>query len=703
MRLPSLVVLGAFVVSANAQGCVRPVPPPGGFPLQADLVVPVTYSDGYETFGSLLRPAGPPPTCGWPLVVFVHPLGAMRSYQLDVQQRIAGQGYAVWSYDVRGQGQAQLVNTQHPNPGTTLWGPVERVDLAEQIAFVAANAAWTGEVDATRIGVMGVSQGGAHAWSAAALSGQTIGVPGRPSIVFPTVACAIPSDLVADPIDDWVRGGELFSTWFVEAISGSYTGTPFDAAFVQAARASFVAQDAPGLVATLQAEGRALRPLLAASSVPVLYHHAWFDIVDGPLSAVQCLESRSAPFRVHLGAVGHAVPANAHEVARRDEASLRWLHRWLWNEANEIDLEPPFVLAQLPLDPLVHDDLQTKWNHALGASVLPPPTAQRWYLHDDGLLRDAAPTAPQANLAIHQQIDPLATTFTPTDYLNDPSVRLLANVLAACPLQERVYTLTTTAPSEIAASPLLHLELVPDQPSWMLAAVLTVQGPEPGAIEVMLGAQAIARHNSVAGIAEQHDVRLPPIAARIPAGATLRLRLRNLWLREWPGQSIEVAPRFHDFQVALRHDQAPAGCWLDLPLVPTKPRLVVTAASLDLATAPAITGTLRGGSERSGYPYFAAIGLSGQVPGVPYLDDVVAIDGDWLVVASAGSNEAPWFSGFLGFLDVDGNATLTLDLSSAAPLPQLLNGMQLTFAAFVWNGPWAPTGAGSNPCDVQLR
>lgn len=703
MRLPSLVVLGAFVAAANAQGCVRPLPPPGGFPLQVDLVVPVTYSDAYETFGTLLRPAAPPPSCGWPLVVFVHPLGSMRSHQFDLQQRIAGQGYAVWSYDVRGQGQAQLANTQHPNQGTTLWGPVERVDLAEQIAFVAGNVAWTGDVDATRLAVMGVSQGGGHAWSAAALSGQSIAAPGRPSIVFPPVACAIPIDLVADPIDDWVRGGELFSTWFVEAVSGSYTGTPFDAAFLQTARAAFVAQDAPGLVTTLQSEGRALRPLLAASSVPILYHQAWFDIVDGPLSAVQCLESRSAPFRVQLGTVGHAVPANAHEIARRDEASLRWLHRWLWSEANEIELEPPFVLAQLPLDPLVHDDLQSLWNHTVTAAVLPSPTATRWFLHDDGVLHDASPIAAQTSLAVHQQIDPLATTFTPNDYLNDPLVRQLANVLAACPLQERVYTLTTSAPSEIASSPLLHLELVPDQPSWMLAAVLTVQGPEPGAIEVMLSAQAIARHDSVAGIAEQHDVRLPPIAARIPAGSTLRLRLRNLWLREWPGQSIEVAPLFHDFQVELRHDVAPAGCWLDLPLVPTKPRLVLAGEVLDLATAAPIQGQLRGGSERGGYPYFAAVGLSGQVPGIPYLDDAVAIEGDWLVITSAGSLQAPWFTGFLGFLDVDGNAAIALDLSSAAPLPQVLNGMQLTFAAFVWDGPWAPTGAGSNPCDVQMR
>jgi hypothetical protein len=85
------------------------------------------------------------------------------------------------------------------------------------------------------------------------------------------------------------------------------------------------------------------------------------------------------------------------------------------------------------------------------------------------------------------------------------------------------------------------------------------------------------------------------------------------------------------------------------------------------------------------------------------LNDVVPIDGDWLVVLSAASSQAPFFSGLLGFLDAQGEATLAFDFSTAAPLPQILNGLQFTFAAFVWDGPWAPTGAAANPCDVMLR
>ena len=703
MRLASLVVLGAFAMAANAQGCLRPEPPPGGFPVQLDLVVPVTYSDGYATFGSLLRPAAPPPACGWPLVVFIHPLGQMRAYDFARQQRIAAQGYAVWSFDVRGQGQAQLVNTQHPNAGSTLWGPVERCDLAEQLAFVAANGAWAGIVDGSRIAVAGSSQGAGLAWSAAALSGQQLVVPGRPAIQFPTIACAIPVGLVADPIQAWVRGGELFSSWFVEAISGSYTGTPFDPAFMAMARNAFLVQDPAGLAAALAAEGRGLAAQLATSTVPVLYQHAWLDVVDGPLSGLQCLEAHAGPHRALFGAVGHGVPANTGQVERLDVLTLRWLHRFLWNEANEVELESPFEVAQPPLDPVAYDDVSTRWNHAQEDSLTTPAASQRWFLHDDGELHAAAPLAMQSPGVIQQTIDPLASTFTPADYLNDPAVRAEAAVLAACPLQERVYTRTLAAAAELAASPTLHLQLAPDQASWMLAVQLTVLPPEPGASEMLLGQQTLASHGSVQGVVETHVVRLPPIAVRLPAGAQLRLRLRNLSLRSWPSAGLETAPRFHDFRVDVVHDALPGGCWLDLPLRDTRPRLVTATRWLELAAPAPIATTLRGGTERAGFPYFAAVGLSGQVPGASYLGDHVPIDGDWMVLWSAGSTQVPWFTGFLGFLDPNGETQLTFDLGSAAPLPQFLNGLQLTMISFVWDDQTAETGASSNAVDVQFR
>lgn len=689
------------VAAASAQSPMRPVPPPGGHPTAIDLAVPVTYSDGYQTFGTLLRPAGPAPAGGWPLVVHVHPLGQSQGYQFDLQSLIAGQGYAVWSYDVRGQGLAYAANTAHPNRGTTLWGPVERCDLVEQIQFVAANPTWSGIVDAGRIAIVGVSQGGAHAWSAAAWSGQSFAVPGRPTATMPTIACVAPSDFVADTCDDWVRHGMLFSTWWVEAIDSSVPGLELDAAWLQTCRSAFVAQDAAGLQAGFVAEGRPLGARLAQSSVPVFYAHAYHDLVDHPLTAVRQLEAMTAPRRALLGAVGHDVPDNDGEREFRRVLTLRWLHRWLWQETNEVEAEPRFILAELPLDGVVHDDPQSLWSRVGVDSVATPSTAPRQWLHDDGALRLAAPTAPQADAAVQQTIDPQATQFTPAQYLTQPAVRALPAVLAACPLSERVYTLTTATETELAASATLHARLVPQSPRWLLAASLTVQPPQPGAPEVLLTADALASDQSVPGVAETRTLRLPPVAARIPAGAIVRLRLRNLWLRENPMQPrLEVAPLFHDFRVDVVHGDV-AGSWLDLPLQPVAPKLVVDRQWLDVASPTPIHARLRAGAARAGLPYFAAVSLSGQTPGAAYLNAIIPLDVDWLTIESVAAT-APPFAGMLGFLDAAGEASLGLDLSGV-PLPQGLNGYRFTFAAFVWDGPWAPTGAASNAAEVQLR
>lgn len=699
MRLVSVSLL--VVATVASQAPTRPVPPPGGHPTAIDLAVPVTYSDGYQSFGTLLRPAGPAPAGGWPLVVHVHPLGQSQSYQFDLQSLISGQGYAVWSYDVRGQGLAYAANASHPQRGTTLWGPIERCDLVEQIQFVAANPAWAGVVDATRIAIVGVSQGGAHAWSAAAWSGQSFRVPGRPTATMPTIACVAPSDFVADTCDDWVRHGMLFSTWWVEAIDSNVPGLELDANWLQTCRSAFVAQDAAGLQAGFAAEGRPLGSRLAQSSVPVFYAHAYHDLVDHPLTAVRQLEAMTAPRRALLGTVGHDVPDNDAEREFRRALTLRWLHRWLWQELNEVEAEPRFTLAELPLDAAVRDAPQSLWNRVGVDGVATPPTAPRHWLHDDGGLRLAAPVAPQVDATVQQTIDPQATQFTPAQYLAQPAVRALPAVLAACPLSERVYTLTTSTETELAASATLHARLVPQSARWMLAASLSVQPPQPGAAEVLLTADALASDQSVVGVAETRTLRLPPVAARIPAGSIVRLRLRNLWLRESPMQPrLEVAPLFHDFRVDVVHGDA-AGSWLDLPLQPVAPKLVVDRQWLDVAAPASITARLRGGAARAGLPYFAAVGLSGQTPGAIYLNATIPIDVDWLAIESVASTTPP-FAGMLGFLDPSGEATCGLDLTGI-PLPQGLNGYRFTFAAFVWDGPWAPTGAPSNAAEVQLR
>ncbi|MCB9877989.1 MAG: hypothetical protein H6835_10350 [Planctomycetes bacterium] len=703
MNFVHLATPALLAAAALAQACPRPTPPPGGFAIHEDLQVQVTLSDGYVAYGTMKYPDVVPPGCGWPLVVMVHPLGSWRVDLWTAQAALAGQGFAVWAYDVRAHGQGPGANPGHPNGGTTLWGPVERHDLAEQIAFVGADPAYAGIADATRVAVMGVSQGGAHAWQAAAFSGTLLTTPGRTPITFPAVACTVATDLVPDPIDDWLRGGAMFSSWFVAAIDGSYTGIPFDANFLQTARDAFEQQDPAGLQAAYAAEGRGVADALATTAVPVLYGHAYLDNIDSPVSGVERMEAMVAPHRAVLGSVGHGVPANGLQITARDNLTLRWLNRYLWDVPNEVELEEPNVLSLVPLDPADAADPTFAWSRRQLADLQPDPSARRWFLYDDLALRDEAPQVPQLPLSITQVVDPLATTFDPVSYLSAPSLRDAPAVLAACPLSEQVWTLDVADTCELARSARLHLHVVPDAASWMLAATLSVQ--PPGGTEVLLGGRAVASRSSTPGVDEWHELRLPPVATRIPAGSTLRLRLRNLWLRDPPMQSgLEVAPIFGDFQVVVVLGDQPGGSWLDLPLEVPRPRLVADRERIDLDTAQPINATLRAGDERAGFPYFAAVGISGQVPTTNYLGETIPTDGDWLVIASAANTWEPaFYQGFLGFLDNDGNAQLVLDYSAISPLPQFLNGLQLTLVGFVWDGPWAPTGAASNAFDVMLR
>lgn len=699
-RAHALVAL-ILALCARTQGCLRPVPPAAGFPIQIDASLPITYGDGYVTFASMVRPTVPAPTCGWPLVAFVHPLGATRADDLNLQIAVAKQGYVVWSYDVRGQGQAQQANPSHPQAGTTLWGPIERCDLAEQLQHVAADPAYTGLVDASRIAVVGSSQGGSHAWSAAALSGQAIAVPGRPLAVMPVIACVVANDYAADPVAHWLPDGVLWGSWFVEALCGSFSTVLLDPTFVQEARTAFLAQDAAGLAATYAAAGRSLAGALATTQVPVLYTHSYHDRVGSPLEGVLTLAQVPAPHRLLLSTGGHNSPVNAHERESRDALLLRWLHRWLWSETNEVDVEEPATLAELPLDAAVRDDPASLWSHAVVADALAPSTQPRLFLHDDGSL-DAAPAVlPQNLLPIDHVVDPLAN-FTPATYLASAATRDLANVLVACPLAEQVWSVVTQEERQLAAAARLHLRLVPQEADWMVAALLTVE--PPAGPEVMLGGTCCHGEASTPGLAEDHDLVLPPVGVRIPAGSTIRVRLRNLWLREAPMlRQLEAAPKFHDFHVDVATDDGVGASWLDLPLAAVRPRIEADATWFDLSTAPPLSLHLRGGAARANLPYYITFGVSGHVPATPFLNDVMPLESDWLVGIVTSAWLQPGFTNFLFDLDGAGEATATVDLGAWAPLPPELTGFRLTFAAFVFDGLTVASGAATNPCDVMLR
>lgn len=700
MHLVSIAIASLLAVGATAQ-CVRPTPPPSGLAVNHTLTVPVTYSDGYVGNGSLMLPSGPAPACGWPLVVYVHWLGGSRFEESALQLFIAQQGYAVWSYDVRGQGEAVALNPGHPNMGSTLWGPVERHDLAEQIAWVASAPAWQGLIDATRLGILGTSQGGGHAWAAAALTGEVLTTPGRTQITFPAVSCVLPRDLVANTTSDWLRQGELFSTWWIDAVSGTYAALPLDPQFVLQARTAFVNQSPASLRAAWLLDGRDLASRLATSKVPVFYSHAYFDLVCGPLSGIGQLESMQGPVRSLLSTLGHDVPNNDLERAANKNLTLRWLHRYLWDEQNEVEFETPHQLAMVPLSATDRDDVSYAWSRVNVDSLMPSSSAERYFLTDGFELDSLPPSSPQSDVRIAQVIDPTATAFHPANYFDQPAVRAMPQVLSVCPSDEQVWQMVVASDAELDRSALLHLELVPDAASWMVAASLSIE-PVGGA-EVTVASDVVVSRNSVPGVVEQHDLRLPPVSVHIPSGATVRLRLSNLWLHRFPMQPrLAVAPLFHDFAVDLKLGGLSTNSWLELPMRLVTPKLVVKQRAIELATMPPIDATLRGGLGRAGAPYFVAVGFGGIVPSTSYLGVTVPLEGDWLVVASAAST-LPYYTGFLGFLDANGEADCSVNYSVAAPLVQALNGRHLTMAAFVWDFPWAQSGEATNACEIALR
>ncbi len=699
MRFAPLLMALLATAAAAAQSCPRPAPSGLGHAIVTEPMQVVTYGDGYVTEGELLRPAVATPPCGWPLVVFVHRLGATRFDDRILQETIAAQGYAVWSYDVRGQGFAILRNL--PTRGSTMWGLQERADLVEQVTFVAGR--YPGLVDTSRLAVAGSSQGGVHAWAAAASSGQVFTVPGRGAFTMPPVACVVANDYVAEPLEDWVRGRLMFSTWFVTLIADD-TQPPFvlDAGFRAQARAAFVAQDPAGLVLAWEQEGRRIDQMLASSTVPVLYSHAYYDLIDSPLQTLRVLDSMPSgtPTRTLMSTIGHNTPQNLHELAYRDSIIERWLHRFLWLEHNEVELESPFVLSIVPLEQSRRDDPNHPWGRSFGSSPLQRTGVTRLHLHENGDLSGSEPVGPGQPTTIDQVIgDP---NFTPTAYVQSAAVRAITNVLQACPLSERVFqSAPLAAEAQIDGSPRISLMITPDRARWMAAALLTVQ--PPGGQEVMLASRGFGSDQSQNGVPERAEYDLPPVAARLPAGTVIRMYVRNLWLREYPMQrQLEAAPLFGDFRLAVAHDVTATGSHVDLPLRQPSVELVSRTLHLDHTRMEPLQLLVRAGTPLANGLYYITAGVSGQVPGTWRHGTHLAVQSDWMSGIVGESVLLPEFHGFLGFLDGGGNGTATMNVSAYAPLDPSFVGMRLTFGAFAFPG-FTMSAVASNPLDILLR
>lgn len=671
--------VAAFVLllaTLPAQTCERPTVPGGVHGMRIGPTNTITYSDGYVTQANLLVPDTLQPNCRWPLVVFVHQLGGSRISELALQQQVVSEGHAVWTYDVRGQGSGIFLNSNHPNRGATLWGPAEFADLAEQIQHVVSQHAAT--IDPSRIAIMGISQGSAHAWRAAAWSGQPLAVPGRGVSSFPQVRCVVAVDYVAESTEDWIRNGSQFSSWFVNVIADDAVPSwNLDPDFRGEAAHHFRTQNPQGLLNLWQQQGRPVLPQLLQSAVPILYSHAYHDFIDSPLPALEVVERmpQNGAIRCLLSTVGHDTQSNEHEVRLRNREIVAWLHRHLWDELPS-DVRSRFSLALMPVEIAVREDPTSLWGRIERESIQPPQQLQpvRMNLHPDGTMQPS-PSATTFNSIRHEVLDP---GYDAANYLTNIAQRDTNAVLSNIPLCELAFEAAPLSrPRTIHAAPSLDLVVTPSHPNWALAALLTVE--IPGEPEFMLASAGAAGNGDAPNVARTVSMRFPPVATQLPTGTIVRLRVRNHWLREYPmSRTLEVAPLFHSHRVTVHYGTS-GGSWLDLPMEDVAPQLLTASLNIDLRRPQTVRFGVRSDLELAGAPCFVTLGAYGQVEPMLNVDGyLLPQQAEFLQATQAWQLENGGGSLF-GTLDAIGTMKVVFDLVPFTPLPVELAGMELEF------------------------
>lgn len=682
-RLAAIVVgVSAWMDVASAS---KPDVPPAGFAVTAQVNNLVTYSDGYQTLGNLTYPTAPVPATGWPLVVLVHGLGGSRNV-VD-GSRFARYGYAVWAYDVRGQGDAAALNDPLTSTGWAWYGPNEKFDLAEQIEYVRAH--FGSIVSPSLVAVSGPSQGGAHAWFAAAHSGRMLTVTGRGTIAFPVISAALPGLMVADVADTQVRDGTIMSYLMARTAAGPSAIVVKDPITEAQIVQYLLSDDGPGLAAAWAADpSRNWGHLLDDSTVPVSFFHPWHDGIGPPQPAYDRIATLNGPWRAHLSTGGHLTTFNDHEELFILDSDVRWLDHFLWNEDNGIDQEQPVTLAAMPPDAQEIIDPAYAWGHR-SDTQLDPVDAVPWRLYCDGTtLGEAEPLIQATQLSIDHQV---GVAFTPAAWLADPLSQDLNGLLTHMPLSELVFASAPLAvQTELGGQAHAHLAVTPQTARFQITALLSVL--LPGATsDFMLAAWGREVRDATPGVATAIDIKIGGVSTVLPAGSVIKLSLRNLWIVEAPmNRDIQGWPSFTPFQVDVNAGAGPLASYVELP------RRGVVRATLNPAIQPmslANVGTvnieLRGGAARAGAGYLVLMGASGQTPGLAVTGGVVPIHWDAITSLGAAFLGFPLFQDFLGTLDANGDAVVNLPLGGVA-IPPEVAGKRITFAAWIM-GPTATT------------
>jgi len=694
--LLSVAAAIALACTQVAAQCSDPTAPASGFAVATTTNQLLTYTDGYRTRADVYRPTTAPGPCGWPLLIAVHGLPSNKQAAAARAADFAQRGYLVVAYDVRGQGAGIALN---PGRGSGIMSLQEWIDMFEVIEW--ARSTYPNLVDNQRVGVFGVSQGGAHAWAAAAWSGRQPPPNPRRSTPFPTVNAVAATAMPPNHADAATLEGAAFKAiWARYAYAPTGPMLAVDPAVKQTWR-TFLANDDPeGNYLWLKSDpGRDFSAELQQSAVPTLVTMSWRDNGVGADPALAALQSMpaSTPKRLYVTTGHHDTPPNNYERDQQLRMRERWFERFLKGDPEPIEDGPLVRSAALPADAATYTDPTSLWRHRADDSLpLQPSSTSRLFLRAGGTLSAQAPMTSEPAQRVSHQVPP---GYTALQWGQSGGGTAVAPTLNVTPLFEHVYTSAPFAETfEIAGLPTLELAVTPLHPRFFVAARLDLIPPSGGAFTVGRGAAAERQPGGPSPTTLSLGLDLLDVV--VPAGARLQLRVRNHYIVNTPqGAYFHTMPYLSGYDVDVEHSPG-ALSFVDLPLRPTVELDLTTAATELSVSAPAPVGFgLRSAPDWASSIYFIAMSLTGQGPAVPLPGgDRLWLQPDGLTTAALGANSL--LPGFVGVLDADGAASAAMQLLPAAPLPAGLVGANLHLAPLAFRGADLRAGAAVN---LELR
>ncbi|MFZ1730322.1 MAG: alpha/beta fold hydrolase [Bacteroidota bacterium] len=271
----------------------------------------LVMSDGVKLDALYVLPNTPPPAGGYPAILLVHGFAGSKNNNRSLAISFAALGYAATAYSVRGQGNSEGLFEFFTAP-RILDDLQENIDFTKQLRGV----------NAERVAVVGASQGGLHAWNAAAYN---MGVRCVGSIIANGRA-----------EENWLENDALNWTFAIATMTPDVRFEPTVATLLRVARESGnYTEIRPYLRdhSTNSFESGVSTP----TAIFVSYHDGFFN----QNAALRQFDAISAPKRIVLYPGGHALPPDPAQEQYVLGVLDRWLGFWLKDDASLATVASP--------------------------------------------------------------------------------------------------------------------------------------------------------------------------------------------------------------------------------------------------------------------------------------------------------------------------------------------------------------------------